>query len=135
MPSVKLLSDDELSPAARAVFDDIRATRQNDFVNNFWRALAHDPIQLERVWNQVKQVMGAGALDPLTKELIYVAISVANNCEYCIGSHTAAARAKGMSEAQYHELLNVIALASQTNKLATALRVPLDDRFTDAPEG
>ncbi|KPQ09605.1 MAG: hypothetical protein HLUCCO17_14325 [Saliniramus fredricksonii] len=135
MSSVKLLSDDELSPAARAVFDDIRATRQNDFVNNFWRALAHDPIQLERVWNQVKQVMGAGALDPLTKELIYVAISVANNCEYCIGSHTAAARAKGMSEAQYHELLNVIALASQTNKLATALRVPLDARFAEPPEG
>lgn len=134
MPSVKLLSDDELGPAARAVFDDIRATRQSDFVNNFWRALAHDPIQLERVWTQVKQVMGAGALDPLTKELIYVAISVANNCEYCIGSHTAAARAKGMSEAQYHELLNVIALASQTNKLATALRVPLDERFADPPE-
>ncbi|MCC5977088.1 MAG: carboxymuconolactone decarboxylase family protein [Salinarimonas sp.] len=135
MPSVKLLSDDELSPAARAVFDDIRATRKNDFVNNFWRALAHDPVQLERVWGQVKQVMGPGALDPLTKELLYVAVSVINNCEYCIGSHTAAARAKGMSEAQYHELLNVIALASQTNKLATALRVPLDERFENPPEG
>ena len=134
MSSVKLLSDDELCPAARAVFEDIRATRQSDFVNNFWRALAHDPIQLERVWTQVKQVMGAGALDPLTKELIYVAISVANNCEYCIGSHTAAARAKGMSKTQYHELLSVIALASQTNKLATALRVPLDARFADPPD-
>ncbi len=134
MPSVKLLSDDELCPQARAVFDDIRATRKNDFVNNFWRALAHDPVQLERVWGQVKQVMGQGALDPLTKELVYVAVSIANNCEYCIGSHTAAARAKGMSEAQYHELLAVIALASQTNRLATALRVPLDERFADPPE-
>jgi AhpD family alkylhydroperoxidase len=134
MASVKLLADEELSPAARAVFEDIRATRKNDFVNNFWRALAHDPVQLERVWSQVKQVMGQGALDPLTKELIYVAVSIANNCEYCIGSHTAAARAKGMSEEQYHELLAVIALASQTNRLATALRVPLDQRFEDPPE-
>jgi len=135
MASVKLLGDEELCPQARAVFDDIRATRKNDFVNNFWRALAHDPVQLERVWSQVKQVMGQGALDPLTKELIYVAVSIANNCEYCIGSHTAAARAKGMSNSQYHELLAVIALASQTNRLATALRVPLDERFDNPPEG
>lgn len=134
MASVKLLGDEELCPQVRAVFDDIRATRKNDFVNNFWRALAHDPVQLERVWSQVKQVMGPGALDPLTKELIYVAVSIANNCEYCIGSHTAAARAKGMSDSQYHEVLAVIALASQTNRLATALRVPLDERFENPPE-
>ncbi len=111
------------------MFDDIRAKRQTDHVNNFWRALAHDPAQLQQVWDRLQQVMAPGALDPLVKELIYVAVSVANGCDYCIHSHTAAAKAKGMTSAMHAELLAVIAMASQTNALATALQVPTDERF------
>jgi AhpD family alkylhydroperoxidase len=130
MPTTRLLSDDELSPEARAVFDDIRATRGSDFVNNVWRALAFDPPLLARTWAQVKAVMGTpGALDPLTRELIYVAVSVANGCEYCVHSHTAAARARGMTDAQHAELMAIVMLASSTNALATALQVPVDERF------
>ncbi len=131
MSSVRLLTDEELSPVARAVFDDIRATRKSDFVNNFWRAMAHDPALLARTWEQVKAVMAPGALDPLVKEMIYVAVSIANGCEYCIGSHTAGARAKGMTNEQLMELIAVVGLASQTNRMVTGLRVPLDDRFKD----
>jgi AhpD family alkylhydroperoxidase len=126
---MKLLQDHELSDAARGVFDDIRTTRKTDFVNNFWRALAHDPAELKRVWENAKGTMGAGALDPLTKELIYIAVSVANNCEYCIRSHGAAARAKGLSDAQFMEMMAVIALASKTNRLAIGLQVPVDEVF------
>lgn len=127
MATTKILSDDELSDEARAVFDDIRATRGSDFVNNIWRALAFDPPLLERTWNQVKSVMAVpGELDPLTREMIYVAVSVANGCEYCVQSHTAGARAKGMTEAQYAELIAIVTLASSTNALATALQVPVD---------
>lgn len=133
MSGVRLLADDELSPEARAVFDDIRAARGSDYVNNFWRALAHDPVLLARVWGQVKATMAPGALDPLVKELIYVAVSIANNCEYCIASHTASARAKGMSEAQLMELIAVVGLASQTNRMASGLRVPVDGRFAEPP--
>ena len=129
MAVVKLLSDAEASPEARAVFDDIRATRGTDYVNNFWRALAHDPDQLAALWARLKRVMGPGALDPLTKEMLYIAVSAANSCEYCSHSHTASARAKGMSEAMYHEVLQVIAMASQTNALANALQVPVDDAY------
>jgi AhpD family alkylhydroperoxidase len=129
MATVPLLSDAEAGPAARAVFDDIRATRGTDYVNNFWRALAHDPDELARVWEEVKRVMAPGALDPLTKELVYVAVSTANGCGYCVHSHTAAARAKGMTEAQHAELVRVVALAARTNHLATALQVPLDAAF------
>ena len=129
MSIVTLLRDEELSPEAAEVFADIRATRQTDFVNNFWRALAHDPALLKRTWESGKQVMAPGALDSLTKEMIYVAVSVANGCGYCIHSHTAAARAKGMTEAQHGELLAVIAMASQTNALATAFQVPVDPAF------
>ncbi len=129
MGTVPLLSDAEAAPAARAVFDDIRAKRGTDYVNNFWRALAADPALLAQTWDRVQAVMAPGALDPLTKELIYVAVSVANGCSYCIHSHTAAARAKGMTEAQHGELLAVIAMASQTNALATALQVDPDERF------
>lgn len=129
MSTVKLLEDHELSPAAAEVFADIRATRKTDFVNNFWRTLAHDPALLKRTWESARQVMAPGALDPLTKEMIYIAVSVANGCGYCIHSHTAAARAKGMTEAQHGELLAVIAMASQTNALATALQVPVDPAF------
>jgi AhpD family alkylhydroperoxidase len=129
MTTMSLLSDAELSPEAAAVFAEIRALRKTDFVNNFWRALAHDPVALRRTWDSVRQVMAPGALDPLTKELIYVAVSVANNCEYCIRSHTAAARAKGMSDQQFMELVAVVGMASETNRLATALQVPVDDVF------
>ena len=113
----------------RAVYDDIMATRGTDWVNNFWKALANDPPMLERIWSSVKQVMAPGALDPLTKEMIYVAVSVTNNCEYCIMSHTAGARAKGMTAAMYHELLAVVALANETNRLANGYRVDVDERF------
>ncbi len=124
-----LLSDEALTPEARAVFDDIRAVRGTDDVNNFWRALAHDPALLAATWERLKAVMAPGALDPLVKEMIYVAVSVANGCEYCIHSHTAAARAKGMTPEQHGELLAVIGMAMQTNGLATALQVEVDEGF------
>ncbi|WP_028029054.1 carboxymuconolactone decarboxylase family protein [Gemmobacter nectariphilus] len=129
MATVPLLSDQDASPDARAVFDDIRAKRQTDYVNNFWRALAHDPDQLSAIWTRLQKVMAPGALDPLVKELIYVAVSTANGCSYCVHSHTAAAKAKGMTPEMHAELLAVIAMASQTNALATALQVETDDRF------
>jgi AhpD family alkylhydroperoxidase len=125
----RLLADDELSPQAASVFADIRATRKTDFVNNFWRALAHDPVSLKRTWESVKEVMGPGALDPKVKEMIYIAVSVANGCEYCIASHTASARAKGMTDAEFMELAAVVGMASETNRLATALQVPVDEAF------
>ncbi len=132
MATVRLMSDQEAEtvPAVKAVFDDIRAARKSDFINNFWRALAHDPAQLARIWNQIKAIMGApGALDPLTRELIYIAVSTANGCSYCIHSHTAAARARGMTDAQHAELVAIIGLAGQTNHLVTALQVPVDPEF------
>jgi len=129
MATVKLLSDDELSSEARAVFDDIRKVRQSDFINNFWRALAHDPKTLRRTWESLKEVMGPGALDPKVKELLYVAVSVAHGCSYCIHSHTAAARAKGMTAAEYGELLAIVGMAAETNRLVTALGVPVDQAF------
>ncbi len=129
MSTVRLLDDNELSPQARAVFADIRATRQSDFVNNFWRALAHDPATLARTWESVKAVMGPGVLDPKVKEMIYIAVSVAHGCPYCVHSHTANAKAKGMSDAEYAELLAIIGMASETNRLVTALGVPIDDAY------
>lgn len=129
MATLPLLADAEAGAEARAVFDDIRAKRQSDHVNNFWRALAHDPAQLKAVWERLQAVMAPGALDPLVKEMVYVAVSVANGCGYCIHSHTAAARAKGMTPEMQAELLAVIAMAAQTNALATALQVPVDDHF------
>lgn len=129
MATVSLLSDDQLSPEAQAVFADIRATRQSDFVNNFWRALAHDPATLRRTWESVKAVMGSGALEPKVKEMIYIAVSVAHGCPYCIHSHTANAKAKGMSDAEYQELLAIIGMASETNRLVTALGVPIDEVY------
>lgn len=132
MSTVHLWTDAEAesSPRIKAVFDDIRATRGSDFINNFWRALANDAASLERIWAGLKEVMVTpGALDPLTKEMIYVAVSAANGCSYCAHSHTAAARAKGMTDAQYGELLAVIGMASQTNALASALQVPVDPQF------
>ena len=130
MATTRLMRDEDLSPEARAVFDDIRATRGTDFVNNVWRALAFDPPLLKRTWEQVKSVMATpGALDPLVREMIYIAVSIANGCEYCVHSHTASARAKGMTEAQYAELVAIVTLASSTNALATALQVPVDEAF------
>ena len=126
---LRLLTDAELSPEAAEVFADIRATRQTDFVNNFWRALAHDPVALKRTWESVKAVMAPGALDPKVKEMIYVAVSVANSCPYCIASHTAGARAKGMTDAEFMELVAVIGMASETNRMVTALQVPIDEAF------
>ena len=129
MATLPLLDDEAAGPEARAVFDDIRARRNTDYVNNFWRALAHDPALLKSTWERVQEVMAPGELDPLVKELIYVAVSTVNGCSYCVHSHTAAARAKGMTPGQHAELLRVVALASQTNALAHALQVEPDDRF------
>lgn len=132
MATVKLWTDNdaEKSPRVKAVFDDIKAVRKSDFINNFWRGLANDPLTLERTWQSLKEVMVApSALDPLTKELIYIAVSVASGCSYCIHSHTAAARAKGMTDAQYGDLLAVIGMASETNRIVTALSIPVDPEF------
>lgn len=127
MGTVPLLSDEEVSAEALAVFEDIRAVRGTDFINNFWRALAHDPELLKATWERLKLVMGPGDLDPLVKELIYIAVSTANGCSYCVHSHTAAAKAKGMTPAQHGELLAVIGMAMQTNGLVTALQVEVDE--------
>lgn len=134
MAVVPILWDKEAGAEALAVFDDIREKRQTDYVNNFWRALAADPALLKATWERLQAVMGPGTLDPLTKEMIYIAVSVTNGCSYCIHSHTAAAKAKGMTAAQQGELMAVIAMAAQSNALATALQVPVDTRFL-AEEG
>ena len=135
MATVKLLSDDELSAEARAVFDDIRKTRKSDFVNNFWRALAHDPKTLRRTWESIKEVMAPGALDPLTKELIYLAVSTTNGCGYCITSHTAGARKAGMSDAMLAELQAVVGMANETNRLVNGYQVEIDERLKQAALG
>jgi AhpD family alkylhydroperoxidase len=119
----------DASKAVRAVFDDIKQTRQVDDVNNFWKYLAGDPASLKRTWESVKQVMALGALDPLTKEMIYLAVSVTNGCGYCIASHTAAARKAGMSEAMFGEVMAVVGMANETNRLANGYRVPIDPAF------
>jgi AhpD family alkylhydroperoxidase len=119
----------DASPEVRAVYDDIMATRKTDWVNNFWKVLAHDPASLRRIWTNIKEVMGPGTIDPLVKEMLYVAVSASNGCRYCIASHSAAARSKGMTEAQYSELLAIVGLANETNRLVTALDVPVDERF------
>lgn len=120
------------APEVRAVYDDILRTRKTDWINNFWKVLAHDPATLRRVWGNVKEVMApGGALDPLVKELVYFAVSATNGCAYCMASHGAAAEAKGMTPKQYAELVAIIGLANETNRLATTLAVPIDDRFQD----
>jgi len=129
MGTVPLLDDRTASAEARAVFDAIRTARGTDHVNNFWRALAHDLALLKATWERLQQVMAPGTLDPLVKEMIYLAVSIANGCSYCVHSHTAAARAKGMTEDQHGELLAVIAMAAQTNALADALQVEVDPTF------
>ena len=128
--TLPLVDDESANPRVKAVFDDIRATRQTDFINNFCRALANDPANLERTWQELKEIMGPGTeLDPVIKELIYVAVSTVNNCTYCVRSHTAAARAKGASDAQIAELQSIVAAANKTNRLAIGLQVPIDEVF------
>jgi AhpD family alkylhydroperoxidase len=126
---VRLIEYADASPEVRSVYDDIMKTRGVDWINNFWKALANDPKELARVWQNVKQVMAPGALDPLVKEMVYVAVSATNGCEYCTYSHTAAARRKGMSDAMLMELLAVVGLANETNRLANGLRVDVDRQF------
>jgi AhpD family alkylhydroperoxidase len=129
MATVPLIEYEDASPKVRAVYDDIRAVRKSDFINNFWKGLANNPKELRTTWQRLKTVMGPGHLDALTKEMIYVAVSVANGCSYCIHSHTAAARGKGMSDEQYGELLSVIGMAQTTNGLVTAMQLEVDDAF------
>lgn len=129
MGTVALLSDEEVSAEALAVFEEIREVRGTDFINNFWRALAHDPALLTATWERLREVMAPGALDPLVKEMLYVAVSTANGCTYCVHSHTAAAKARGMSDEMYGELLAVIGMAMQTNGLVTGLQVEVDEVF------
>ena len=119
----------DASPEVRAVYDDIMATRKTDWINNFWKAIAHDPVTLKRTWESIKQIMAPGALDPLTKELLYIAVSVTNQCDYCIASHTASAKNKGMSEAQFKELMAVVGMANETNRLSAGYQVEIDERF------
>lgn len=134
MATVPLISDADASAEVLAVFDDIRAVRGTDFINNFWRALAHDPATLKATWERLKIVMGPGTLDPLVKEMLYIAVSTANGCEYCVHSHTAAAKSKGMTPEQHGEMVAIIGMAMQTNGLVTALQVPVDTAFKVPPD-
>jgi AhpD family alkylhydroperoxidase len=127
--SARLIEYADASAEVRAVYDDIMATRQTDWINNFWKALAADPASLKRTWESIKQIMAPGALDPLAKEMIYLAVSVSNQCGYCIASHTAAARKKGMSDAMFHELMAVVGMANETNRLAAGYQVEIDKAF------
>ena len=129
MSTFRLIEYKDASPEVRAVYDDIMATRKTDWVNNFWKAIAHDPATLQRTWESIKEIMAPGSLDPLTKELIYVAVSVTNQCVYCIASHAASARKKGMTDAMFKELMAVVGMANETNKLATGYQVEIDEQF------
>jgi len=135
MPIGRFIEYEDASPEVRAVYDDIMKTRGVDWINNFWKTLAQDPATLKRTWESIKQVMAPGALDPLTKEMIYVAVSVTNGCEYCINSHLAGARAKGLTDAMLAELMAVIGMASETNALVTGWQVELDERLRRAAQG
>ena len=129
MATLGLVEYGNASPEVRAVYDDIMATRKTDWINNFWKAIAHDPALLRRTWENAKQVMAPGALDPLVKEMIYVAVSVTNQCAYCIASHTAAARKAGMTDAMFAELMAVVGRANETNRLASGYQVEVDEQF------
>ena len=124
-----LIEYKDASPEVRAIYDDIMATRKTDWINNFWKAIAHDPALLKRTWNDIKEIMAPGALDPLLKEMIYVAVSATNGCEYCIASHTASARKKGMTDAQFKELMSVVGMANETNRLVAGYQVEVDAQF------
>ena len=129
MATLGLVEYADASPEVREVYDDILTTRKTDYINNFWKALAHDPATLRRTWESIKQIMAPGALDPLIKEMIYLAVSTTNQCGYCIASHTAAARKAGMSDAQFAELMAVVGMANESNRLASGYQVEIDDRF------
>ena len=129
MSTFGLIEYQDALPEVRAIYDDIMATRKTDWINNFWKAIAHDPALLKRTWESIKQIMAPGALDPLTKELIYIAVSVTNNCNYCIASHTASAFGKGMNDAMFMELQAIIGMANETNKLVAGYQVEVDARF------
>lgn len=130
MSTLGLIEYKDAIPEVRAIYDDIMATRKTDWINNFWKAIAHDPVLLKRTWESIKEIMAPGALDSLTKELIYVAVSVTNNCHYCIASHTAGAVKKGMTPAMFKELQAVIGMANETNKLVTGYQVEIDAQFS-----
>jgi len=129
MATLGFIEYDQASPEVRAIYDDIMATRGTDWINNFWKAIAHDPATLRRTWESIQQIMAAGALDPLTKELIYVAVSATNQCGYCIASHTAGARKAGMTPEMFVELMAVTGMANETNRLASGYQVEIDERF------
>ena len=129
MATLGLIEYAEAPSEVRAVYDDIMATRGTDWINNFWKALAHDPVTLRRTWASVKQIMAPGALDPLTKEMLYVAVSATNQCAYCIASHTAGARKAGMTDQMFAELMAVVGMANETNRLASGYQVEIDERF------
>jgi len=129
MATVKLIEYSEASPEVRAIYDDIMATRKTDWVNNFWKALANHPPTLGRTWESVKEVMAPGALDRMVKEMIYIAVSATNGCEYCIRSHTAGARQAGMTDAMLGELMAVVGMANETNRLANGYQVDIDEVF------
>jgi AhpD family alkylhydroperoxidase len=129
MPTLGLIEYADASPEVRAVYDDIMTTRKTDWINNFWKALANDPVALKRTWQDIKQIMASGALDPLTKELIYVAVSVSNQCGYCIASHTASARKNGMTDDMFKELMAVVGMANETNRLSAGYQIEIDPQF------
>ncbi|HVA94790.1 MAG TPA: carboxymuconolactone decarboxylase family protein [Candidatus Dormibacteraeota bacterium] len=129
MAAPKLIEYQDAGPEVRAVYDDIRATRKTDWINNFWKALANDPATLKRTWESIKQIMAPGALDPLTKEMLYIAASVTSQCPYCIASHTVSARNKGMTDAMFYELMAVVGMANETNRLAAGYQVEIDEQF------
>jgi len=129
MPTLGFIEYKDASPEVREVYDDIMATRKTDWINNFWKALANDPATLKRTWADIKQIMAPGALDALTKEMIYVAVSVTNQCGYCIASHTASAKNKGMSEAMFRELMAVVGMANESNRLAAGYQLEIDEQF------
>jgi AhpD family alkylhydroperoxidase len=129
MATLGLIEYKDASPEVRAVYDDIMVTRTTDWINNFWKAIAHDPVTLKRTWEDIKQIMAAGALDPLTKEMIYVAVSVSNQCGYCIASHTVSARKQGMTDAMFKELIAVVGMANETNRLSAGYQVEIDEKF------
>jgi AhpD family alkylhydroperoxidase len=129
MATLGLIEYEDASPDVRAVYDDIMSTRKTDSINNFWKAIAHDPAALKRTWEDIKQIMAPGALDPLVKELLYVAVSVSNQCNYCIASHTASARKKGMTDSMFKELMAVVGMANETNRLVAGYQVEIDEQF------
>ena len=129
MATLKLIEYEQATSEVRAIYDDIMATRKTDWINNFWKALAHDPATLRRTWYSVKEIMAPGALDALTKEMVYLAVSTTNQCGYCIASHTAAARKAGMTDAMLAELMAVVGMANESNRLASGYQIEIDDRF------